>query len=232
MAPATNEPVGSPGTGSAAVESSPTPVASTSRGLASRMNWLRAGVLGANNGIISTAGLVVGAVSMSLGEYVSVSSQRDTERSLLADQRADLAAKPGLECARLAEVYQAKRMSPLTAWTVAKELTIHDAFAAHIDAELGIDPDALTNPWHAAAASATAFSLGALFPLVAIALAPQSLLVPVTVAVVVLALVITGTISASLGGANRLVATIRLVLGGALAMAATYGIGQFIDILT
>ncbi len=230
------------------------PAVPQTRGLASRMNWLRAGVLGANDGIISTAGLVVGvaaigadrgpivtagfaglvagAISMALGEYVSVSSQRDTERSLLSGQRADLEADPQRQCAQLAALYQAKGMSPLTAWTVAEELTRHDAFAAHIDAELGIDPDALVNPWHAAAASAASFTIGALFPLVAILLAPQAALVPVTVAVVVLALIITGTISASLGRANRLTAALRLVIGGALAMAVTYGVGQLFTLAT
>lgn len=224
------------------------------KGLASRMNWLRAGVLGANDGIISTAGLVVGvaavgvarepiviagtaglvagAVSMALGEYVSVSSQRDTERSLLTEQRSDLATQPGLECARLAAVYEAKGMSPLTAWTVAEELTKHDAFAAHIDAELGIDPDALINPWHAAASSAVSFTVGALFPLIAILLAPLALIVPITIAVVAVALVITGTISASLGRANWLTAAVRLVAGGVLAMAFTWGIGQLLGLAT
>ncbi|GAA1139126.1 VIT1/CCC1 transporter family protein [Nesterenkonia lutea] len=218
------------------------------------MNWLRAGVLGANDGIISTAGLVVGvaavgltrepiviagiaglvagAASMALGEYVSVSSQRDTERAVLTEQRSDIAAQPSLECAHLAAVYEAKGLSSLTAWTVAEELTKHDAFAAHVDAELGIDPDALVNPWHAAAASAGSFTVGALFPLIAILLAPLSMLVPITVVVVVLALIITGTISASLGGANRVVAALRLLVGGALAMAFTWGVGQLIGIAT
>lgn len=218
------------------------------------MNWLRAGVLGANDGIISTAGLVVGvaavgvsrepiviagaaglvagAVSMALGEYVSVSSQRDTERSLLADQRSAIDAHPKIECAALAAVYEAKGMSPETAWTVAEELTTHNALAAHIDAKLGIDPDALINPWHAAAASAASFTIGALFPLLAILFAPAAVIVPVTVVVVVIALIVTGTISATLGRANRVTAAIRLVAGGALAMAFTWGIGQFLGLAT
>lgn len=236
------------------IESAQRPVASDGNGLASRMNWLRAGVLGANDGIISTAGLVVGvaaigadrgpivtagfaglvagAVSMALGEYVSVSSQRDTERSLLSDQRDDISSNPQSKCAQLAKVYEGKGMSPKTAWTVAEELTRHDAFAAHVDAELGLDPDALVNPWHAAAASAASFTIGALFPLVAIILAPTAALIPVTAVVVVLALVITGTISASLGRSKRLTAALRLVIGGALAMAVTYGVGQLVNLAT
>lgn len=235
-------------------ESAQQPNASVGDGLASRMNWLRAGVLGANDGIISTAGLVVGvaaigadrgpivtagfaglvagAVSMALGEYVSVSSQRDTERSLLSDQHEDLAANPQSKCAQLVKVYESKGMSSQTAWTVAKELTKNDAFAAHVDAELGIDPNALINPWHAAAASAAAFTVGALFPLIAILFAPRGALVPVTAVVVVLALIITGTISASLGRAKRVTAALRLVIGGALAMAVTYGVGQLVNLAT
>ncbi len=138
-------------------------------GIAGRLNWLRAGVLGANDGIVSTAGLVVGvagattasgpivtagvaglaagAVSMALGEYVSVSSQRDTERALLRKERAELAEFPETELDELAAMYVAKGLSPATARQVAQELTVKDALAAHADAELGIDPQALTNPW-------------------------------------------------------------------------------------
>lgn len=218
------------------------------------MNWLRAGVLGANDGIISTAGLVIGvaavgasrepiviagiaglvagAVSMALGEYVSVSAQRDTERALLAEQHADLLRNPVQECAELAAIYRQKGLTADTAQRVAEELTNHDAYAAHVDAELGIDPDALTNPWHAAAASAAAFTLGALFPLLAIVFASDVLLVPTTVTVVVIALIVTGTISAALGRAKRTTAALRLVAGGAAAMAATWLIGQLIGLAT
>ena len=118
------------------------------------------------------AGLVAGAVSMALGEYVSVSSQRDSERSLLATERAELAESPADELEELAAIYVAKGASVETARRLAEELTAHDAFAAHADAELGIDPDALTNPWHAAASSAAAFTLGSLLPLLAILLPP------------------------------------------------------------
>jgi VIT1/CCC1 family predicted Fe2+/Mn2+ transporter len=220
-----------------------------SGGLAVQLNWLRAGVLGANDGIVSTAGLVVGvaaattarspiitagiaglaagAVAMALGEYVSVSSQRDTERALLAKERAELEADPERELAELAGIYQAKGLTPATADQVARELTAHDAYAAHVHAELGIDPSELTNPWHAAAASAVAFTVGALLPVLAILL-PVSIRIPVTFVVVLLALAVTGTISARIGGAPRNRAVGRVVLGGALAMLVTFGIGQVV----
>lgn len=219
-------------------------------GAAARLNWLRAGVLGANDGIISTAGLVIGvagataqrgpivtagvaglvagAVSMALGEYVSVSSQRDSERATLDKERRELAEDPQAELQELISIYRAKGLQPETARIVAEELTGHDAFAAHVDAELNLDPEELTNPWHAALSSAIAFTLGALLPLLAILLASPAIRVPLTFAVVVIALAITGSVSAYLGGAARWRATLRLVLGGALAMAVTYAVGQLI----
>jgi VIT1/CCC1 family predicted Fe2+/Mn2+ transporter len=221
-----------------------------SNGMAGRLNWLRAGVLGANDGIVSTAGLVVGvagatlatgpiatagaaglvagAVSMALGEYVSVSSQRDTERALLARERTELAEFPDQELDELTALYAAKGLTPATARRVAEELTAKDAFAAHADAELRIDPDALTNPWHAAGASALAFTVGSLLPLIAILLPPPHVRVAVTVTVVILALALTGAVSAKLGSAPVGRAIARLVGGGALAMAVTFGIGQLI----
>jgi len=184
-------------------------------GTASKLNWLRAGVLGANDGIVSTAGLVIGvaattnargpiliagiagltagAAAMALGEYVSVSSQRDTERALLDKERRELAEEPERELAELAAIYQAKGLSPQTARQVAEELTAGDAFAAHVHAELGIDPDELTNPWHAAIASAIAFSLGALLPILAIVAPPAAVRIPITFVVVLLALALTGS---------------------------------------
>jgi vacuolar iron transporter family protein len=219
-------------------------------GMGQRRNWLRAGVLGANDGIVSTAGLVVGvaavtpepgpiltagiaglvagAVSMALGEYVSVSSQRDTERALLAKEKAELKDFPEQELQELAAIYVAKGASVETATKLAQELTAHDAFAAHADAELGIDPDELTNPWHAAVSSAIAFTVGSILPIVAILLPPAGVRVPVTFVVVLLALAITGALSAYLGGARWAPAITRLVVGGALAMAVTYGIGQLV----
>jgi VIT1/CCC1 family predicted Fe2+/Mn2+ transporter len=219
-------------------------------GLSGRLNWLRAGVLGANDGIVSTAGLVVGvagatlaggpiatagvaglvagAVSMALGEYVSVSSQRDTERALLRKERAELAEFPEEELDELTALYVAKGLSAATARQVAEELTARDAFAAHADVELRIDPDALTNPWHAAGASALAFTVGSLLPLIAILVPPPAVRVPVTFVVVVLALAVTGAVSARLGSAGVGRAVARLVVGGALAMAVTFGIGQLV----
>lgn len=216
--------------------------------LSGRLNWLRAGVLGANDGIVSTAGLVVGvaaattdrgslltagvaglvagAVSMALGEYVSVSTQRDAERSLLIKEKRELAEEPEEELAELAALYEAKGLSTETAQKVAQELTDHDPFAAHVDVELGIDPEALTNPWQAAASSAVSFISGALLPLLLILLLPASQRIPVTFVVVLLALALTGTISARLGGAPSRPAVTRIVIGGAIAMAVTYAIGQ------
>jgi vacuolar iron transporter family protein len=217
-------------------------------GAATRLNWLRAGVLGANDGIVSTAGLVVGvagattsrsailtaaaaglvagAVSMALGEYVSVSSQRDAERALLATERAELHEDPEAELEELAGLYQAKGMSPGTARRVAEELTAHDAFAAHADAELHIDPQNLTNPWHAALASAIAFTTGALLPVLAILLPPVSMRVPVTFGAVLVTLGATGFLSARIGGSDATRAVLRLVVGGALAMLVTFAVGR------
>ncbi|RDI62934.1 VIT1/CCC1 family predicted Fe2+/Mn2+ transporter [Nocardia pseudobrasiliensis] len=217
-------------------------------GLASRLNWLRAGVLGANDGIVSTAGLVVGvasataatgpiltagvaglvagAISMAAGEYISVSTQRDSERALLSKERRELAEEPDYELAELAEIYRRKGLSEQTARQVAEELTAHDAFAAHAEAELGLNPDELTNPWQAAFSSAVSFTLGALLPLLAILLPPASWRIPVTFAAVLVALAVTGSISARLGGSNPRRAVLRVVVGGALAMAVTYAIGR------
>lgn len=215
--------------------------------LKSRLNWLRAGVLGANDGIISIAGLVVGvaaattdrttillagiasaaagAISMALGEYVSVSSARDTERALIAEETAELAEDPEGELEQLAAYYRAKGLSSPTARRVAEELTRHDAVRAHLDVEHGLDPDALTNPWHAGIASAVAFVLGALLPLLAMTFSPAELRIEITAVAVMVALVLTGSISAWFGRAHRLRAVLRLLVGGALAMVVTYGIG-------
>jgi VIT1/CCC1 family predicted Fe2+/Mn2+ transporter len=218
--------------------------------LAARLNWLRAGVLGANDGIVSVAGIVVGvagattdrtailtagvaglaagALSMASGEYVSVSTQRDTERALLAKEARELREMPEEELEELVQIYRDKGLSGRLAREVAVELTARDAFAAHVDAELGIDPDDLTNPWHAAFASAVAFTFGALLPLLAVLLPGDSGRVPVTFVAVVLALVATGLLSAWLGDAVRRRAVWRNVAGGMLAMAVTYGVGQLV----
>jgi len=159
---------------------------------------------------------------------VSVSSQRDTDRALLDKERAELAAAPDEELAELTALYRAKGLSEQTARTVAEELTAHDAFAAHVDAELGIDPSDLTNPWHAALASAAAFIAGAILPLVAILAPPASWRVPVTFVAVLVALAVTGEVSARLGSTSRRVAVARVVIGGAVGMLITYSVGRLV----
>ncbi len=217
-----------------------------------KLNWLRAGVLGANDGIVSIAGLVVGvagatdntqiiltasmagiiagAISMAAGEYVSVSSSRDTEKALLKKEKYELEHYPKEELEELVTIYQQKGLSRQTATTVAKELTAKDAYAAHIDAELHIDPHNLTNPSHAAIASAVSFLVGAIIPMVAVLVPPASVRVPFTFVSVIIALVITGTVSAKVGDAPVIRAVLRVVSGGALAMAITYGVGKLFNV--
>jgi VIT1/CCC1 family predicted Fe2+/Mn2+ transporter len=215
-----------------------------------KLNKLRAAVLGANDGIVSIAGLVVGvagatnqrsailtaglagvlagALSMAAGEYVSVSSQRDTEKSMLNKERYELDNYPEEELAELAQIYISKGLSPATAARVAKELSKNDAYAAHIDAELAIDPETLANPWHAAISSAAAFLAGAVLPLAAILLPPANSRIVITFISTIVALVLTGALSAKFGQAPLRRAVIRVTVGGALAMAVTYGIGHLI----
>lgn len=218
--------------------------------LAHRLNWLRAGVLGANDGIVSVAaivvgvagattstgailtagaaGLVGGAVSMALGEYVSVSSQSDSQKALIEKERRELAEEPEEELAELTAIYEAKGLRPETARKVAVELTEHDALAAHLSAELNIDEDDIVSPWHAAFASAIAFTLGAVLPLLAILLPPPGLRVPLTFISVLLALAVTGALGAWIGGSSKTRAAVRVVIGGALALAATFLIGSLL----
>ncbi|MDU0348478.1 VIT family protein [Actinomyces sp. MRS3W] len=233
----------------------PPPVApsETASSLASRLNWLRAGVLGANDGIVSVAGLVIGvaaatptdigaimaagvagvlagAVSMAAGEYVSVSTQSDTERAYVTRQRTQLAADPTAGVDSLAAHYRAKGLSEDTARRVARELTVHDAVGAHLEAELGLREDDYTNPWHAALSSAVAFIVGSMLPLLAILLLPVSVKIPLTFGAVLLGLALTGVVSARLGGAPARPAVARNVCGGALAMIVTWGIGHLIGV--
>ena len=217
-------------------------------GTAGRLNWLRAGVLGANDGIVSVAGIVVGvagasagraviftaglaglvagAVSMALGEYVSVSSQRDSESAQIAQEMQELADFPADELAELTALYAARGLSQATARQVAEELTARDALTAHLEAELNINPADLALPRQAAAASALSFTLGALLPLVAILLPPNAWRVAVCVAAVLVALAVTGTVSARLGGSTPGRAVLRVLVGGALGLALTFGIGH------
>jgi VIT1/CCC1 family predicted Fe2+/Mn2+ transporter len=213
-----------------------------------RLNWLRAAVLGANDGIVSTAGVVMGvagatddsgtivlagvaaltagALSMGAGEYVSVSTQRDSEKAMLALEAAELEAMPETEERELAKMLQKKGLSHETAVKAAREMTEHDALRAHADIEFGIDPDDLTNAWHAAWASMVAFTLGALLPLLTIAFVPDRWRVGVAVASVAGALALAGWISARLALSPKAVAIARNVGGGLLAMGITYGIGM------
>ena len=221
-----------------------------SPGRTSRMNWLRAGVLGADDGIVSVAGIVVGvagatavrgaiftagmaglvagAVSMALGEYVSVSSQRDSQQALIEKERRELAADPEGELHELTTIYQSKGLTAETAHQVALELTEHDALAAHLSAELNIDASEVVSPWHAAFASAVAFAIGAILPLLAIMLAPTNVRIAVTFVAVLIALAVTGSLSAWIGGSSVRIAAVRLVFGGALALAATFVIGSLL----
>jgi VIT1/CCC1 family predicted Fe2+/Mn2+ transporter len=219
-------------------------------GVNQRLNWLRAGVLGANDGIVSVAaivvgvaaattdvgavftagmaGLVGGAVSMALGEYVSVSSQRDSEHALIEKERRELEEMPEEEYEELVQLYRDRGLTDATARQVATELTAHDALAAHLEVELHIDPDDIVNPWHAALSSAIAFTVGAILPMLAIMLTPSAARIPVTVVAVLVALAITGTMAAGIGGAPKTRAAVRLIIGGALALLATWLIGMLL----
>ncbi|MER8069438.1 VIT family protein [Streptomyces sp. NPDC094034] len=218
--------------------------------LGDRLNWLRAAVLGANDGIVSTAGIVVGvagatdsraalltaglagllagSMSMAAGEYVSVSTQRDSERAALALERRELREQPREELEELTELLAARGLSEEVAREAAEQLTRRDALRAHASVELGIDPDALTNPWHAAGASFLAFTAGALLPLLAMVLSPPSLRLSLTVVFVLAALALTGWWSARLGAAAVGPALLRNMGGGALAMGVTYAAGALL----
>jgi VIT1/CCC1 family predicted Fe2+/Mn2+ transporter len=218
--------------------------------LGSRLNWLRAAVLGANDGIVSTAGLVVGvagatsdrgslltaglagllagSMSMAAGEYVSVSTQLDSEKAALATERRELREQPEAELEELTELLEGRGLSRAVALEAAQQLTERDALRAHASVELGIDPDDLTNPWHAAWASFLSFTVGALLPLLAIVLPPSDWRVPVTVVSVLAALVLTGWSGARLGAAGPGRAVLRNVGGGALAMGVTYAAGALL----
>jgi VIT1/CCC1 family predicted Fe2+/Mn2+ transporter len=214
------------------------------------LNKLRAGVLGANDGIVSVAAVVVGvagatsaigpiitagaaavvggAISMALGEYVSVASARDSQTALIAKERRELAEMPEQELAELASIYQAKGLTPETAQKVAEELTAHDALGAHLEAELHIDENEVLKPWQAAVASGVAFLAGAVLPMLAILLPPPELRIPITFAATLVALGITGALGAILGKSHWLRPTVRVLIGGTLALAVTFGIGALL----
>lgn len=213
-----------------------------------RIGWLRAAVLGANDGIVSTAslmvgvagaaagksevllagfaGLAAGALSMAAGEYVSVSSQSDSEQSDLGRERQELANEPEVELHELAGIYEARGLSPELAQRVARELTEHDALAAHARDELGITDLSRARPLQAAITSALTFMVGAGLPLVVGMLVPASRLTVSVVVTSLVALAVLGALSARAGGAPAAKPVVRVLFWGALAMAATYGVGS------
>ena len=218
------------------------------RHLGGRAAWLRAAVLGANDGLISTAslmvgvaaaassrstilvtgiaGLTAGALSMAAGEYVSVSSQRDAEHADLELERRELARSPRAELAELCRIYEQRGLSPELARQVAVELSRTDQLAVHARDELGIDPNALANPVQASFVSALSFIAGALLPILVMALTPGSLRVVVTMALTIVGLVALGSVGAQLGGAPRRPAAVRVFIGGTLALLISLGIGK------
>ena len=215
-----------------------------------KLNWLRAAVLGGNDGIVSisavvvgmagatndlkiilTASLIAGALSMAVGEYVSVSSQRDTEKALIEKERHEINNNPEEELKELVSIYEKEGLSKETALLVAKEFTAHDVHAAHFHAELGINPNNLTNPLHASCASAIAFLFGGIIPLFTITISPPSIRVPVTFFTVLCVLIVIGILSTHAGGAKKINATVRVVIGGLLAMLVTYGIGEIFGVI-
>jgi VIT1/CCC1 family predicted Fe2+/Mn2+ transporter len=218
--------------------------------LSHRSNWLRAAVLGANDGILSTAslvlgvaasgasgtaivtagvaGLVAGALSMAAGEYVSVSSQRDAEQADLRLEQRELSRDPSGELSELAGIYERRGLAPALARDVALALSRRGALEAHARDELGLDEARLARPFQAAWTSALSFSSGAALPLVAVAVTPASARVAATVVVTLVALALLGDLGARLGGAPRRRATLRVVAWGAVAMAVTAGIGAVV----
>jgi VIT1/CCC1 family predicted Fe2+/Mn2+ transporter len=215
-----------------------------------RIGWLRAAVLGANDGIVSTAslivgvaaadtsrdtiltagtaGLVAGAMSMAVGEFVSVSSQRDAEQADLAQERRELAADPVSELNELTRIYERRGLDAPLAAVVARQLTDHDAFGAHVRDELGITDVALARPLQAAGSSAAAFTVGALVPLLAALASPASPRIVVVAAAALAALAALGALGARLGGARISSAVPRITVLGTLAMGVSAGVGALV----
>ena len=205
-----------------------------------RIGWLRATVLGANDGIVSTASLVVGvaaaqaashdvlvagAMSMAAGEYVSVSSQADTEQADLVRERKEHTTDKPAELAELTAIYVKRGLDPALAKQVAEQLTAHDALAAHARDELGISAAFSARPVQAALASAAAFAVGAALPLLTVILSPSAYLIPVVSGTSLVFLAIMGGLGAAAGGANVKVGAARVTFWGAVAMALTAGVG-------
>jgi len=219
-----------------------------------RIGWLRAAVLGANDGIVSTAsllvgvaaasqdrnavllagvaGLVAGAFSMAAGEYVSVSSQSDTEAADLSREKGELASQPAFEREELANIYVGRGLDPVLAGQVADQLMAKDALGAHARDELGISEITTARPVQAAITSAITFSVGAGLPLLAALLAPKGMIVPVVSATAILFLALLGGVGAKTGGASVWKAVVRVTFWGALALAATAGVGALFGVTT
>jgi VIT1/CCC1 family predicted Fe2+/Mn2+ transporter len=219
----------------------------TERHRTDRIGWLRAAVLGANDGIVSTAsllvgvaaasashgnilvtgvaGLVAGAMSMAAGEYVSVHSQADTEQADLALERTELERNPAAERRELTAIYVTRGLEPGLAQSVAEQLMAHDALGAHARDELGITETLSARPIQAALASAASFAVGAALPLAVTALAPERLLIPWVSGTSLAFLALLGAIAARVGGASVLIGAWRVTFWGALAMAITAGVG-------
>jgi VIT1/CCC1 family predicted Fe2+/Mn2+ transporter len=223
---------------------------SSKRTTSSWLNSLRAAVLGANDGIVSTAGLVIGvasasssytailaagisgiisgAISMAAGEYVSVSSQRDTELTLIKNEKRHLVNYPTEEREELIKFYEAKGLKRETAERVVSELPDNNAFTAHIEMEFGVNPNDLVSPWRATISSALSFFTGSLIPLSIITLSPSRYRILATFISVIISLTVTGALSAKAGGSSKVKASTRVVAWGIGAMIITYLIGLFI----
>lgn len=213
----------------------------------SKLNKLRAAVLGANDGIVSVssitmgmagattdskaialaglAALIAGALSMAVGEYVSVSSQSDAEKAYIAMEKDELRDSPQQELDELAREYQKLGVSHATSLKVAQELTAKDALRAHLHVHFNLDPDDINSPWQAAMASLGAFTVGGLIPFSVVLFAPKDMLIGGTVVAVLVALVLVGYLSAVAGKAGKARAITRVIVGGLLAMAITYAVG-------
>lgn len=219
----------------------------------SRLNSLRAAVLGANDGIVSTssvvmgvagatsdqhaivvaglAALVAGALSMAVGEYVSVSSQADAEKAVIHEEKKDLVVSPDEELDELAREYQKLGVSVKTSHQVARELTAKDPLRAHLHVHFGMDPDDLNSPWQAAIASLISFTIGGAIPFFAVLLAPHEWRVQSVLVAVIIALFITGYMSARVGKAGKVRAITRVLIGGILAMVVTYFVGRLFGVV-
>jgi VIT1/CCC1 family predicted Fe2+/Mn2+ transporter len=214
----------------------------------SALNKLRAAVLGANDGVVSTssvvigvaaatnnraniftagmAALVAGALSMAVGEYVSVSSQSDAEKAYITKERAELEDDPKGELLELTQAYVEQGVSAQTARQVAKELTAHNALKAHLQTEFNLDEEEVSNPTHAAVASLLSFALGGIIPFLTIIFFTQNTRIGATAIAVIIALFATGYMSAAVGNAPKVRAIVRVVIGGAVAMIVTYIVGR------